>query len=122
MKFNLYNLFFFCIFFIIAFIFGAIKQSFSATLLLFLIFVIAHLNWIYSLILAIIISGILNFIFNRRVFMESLIVEVRGKDGLIKFWDDTFKERKDNEKVRSSVPIMIGDKTYRVIEFAEYFF
>jgi len=74
------------------------------------------------MISSIIIAGISNFIFNFRVFIESLVVAIAEQEGHTKYWKYIFKNKKDKEKYRSSVSIKVNGRGYRVIEFAEYKF
>ena len=123
MKSDLQTIIFTVIFFIFTFIFGAIAHSLITLILSFLILhFLLNFQITFSIFFAILISGSLNMIFNFRVFLEALIVEIEGKDGILKYWKEISKYKKDEEKYRASVSIELDGKSYKVIEFAKYFF
>jgi len=123
MKINLGDIFFFVIFFVFSFIFGVFTHGLITGIIFFLILIFAtSLSWGYCLLIAFFLAGISNMTFNFRVFLESLIVEVEGKKGYTKFFSKFIKLQENGEKTRSSVPIEINSKKYRVVEFARYSF
>lgn len=123
MKFNFYTIIFSIVLFIFTFVVGIIIHSLVTAILLFLLFFyIIKLNLIGSILFSLLLAGIFNFIINFRVFIESIIVELGDKEGLVRYWSSIFNSKKEDEKVRVSVRIRIEGKYYRVVEFAKYFF
>lgn len=123
MKLDLMTIILSILFFIVSFIFGAISHGFITLILSFLILYFwLNLDVSFSILFAIIISGSLNMFSNFRVFLEALVVEIGNKEGIIKYWSEIFKHKKEGEKYRSSVSIKFEGENYKVIEFAKYFF
>jgi len=123
MKLNLQTIIFTLLFFIVAFIFGAISHGLITLILSFLILSFwLNLKISSSVIFTVLISGTINMIFNFRVFLEALVVETEGREGSFRYWKEIAKYKKNEEKYRTSVSVGLNGKNYKVIEFAKYFF
>jgi len=99
---------------------GGLFHGLILTIILFLISIfLIKLNWVLSIGLSILISGIINSMVNFRVVKESAVVFMKQVEAP-KYWQFIQKYKKNNERrFAISPPLIYKGKEYKIIEFSE---